>query len=560
MTYPKVDPLDWNTIRPYIDELLVADLSAAEAEAWLQRWSDLAAVLYEAQAQIQRAISENTADEEAERRFLVVVEQVLPRIRIAGQQLRGRLLALTGYVPAPDSAMLVRRFRAEASIYREENVAILSDLMKLANQYDKITGALAIDWEGKSETLPQASLYLRETDRAVRKRAWRLIMECYLARRGKLDELYLQMLTLRRQMARNAGVADYRAYRWQELARFDYTPDDCLAFHDAIESEVAPLARQLYAEQRTKLGLDALRPWDTEADPHGAPLKPFAEVAELEEGCYRIFRQVDPALADHFAIMRDGFLDLPSRPNKAPGGYCEALPVTGKPYIFMNAVGTEDDVRTLLHEGGHAFHYMESRHHPLIWNHSGPMEFCEVASMGMELLAAPFIGREQGGFFTLEEQRRTYADQLVRIVQFLPYMAVVDAFQHWVYTQAPEDVSPSDLDAKWSELWQRFMVGIDYTGFQAELETGWHRKLHIFQVPFYYVEYGLAQIGALQVWRNAMADQARAVASYRTALALGNTRSLPELFAAAGASFAFDRRTVGELMALVARQLEQLAV
>ncbi len=560
MIYPQVNPLDWGTIRPHIDELLAADLSATKAEAWLQRWSDLAAVLYEAQSQIQRAISENTANEDAEKRFLILVEQVLPQARIAEQQLRDRLLALAEYVPSAETAMLIRRFRAEASIYREENVPIHSELMKLANQYDKITGALGIDWEGKPETLPQASLHLRDADRSVRERAWRPIMDSYLAHRNKLNELYLQMLSLRRQVARNAGVPDYRAYRWQELARFDYTPDDCRTFHDAIESEVVPLARQLNAEQATKLGLGALRPWDTEADPHGEPLKPFTDVAELEEGCHRIFRRVDPALAEHFAVMRDGFLDLASRPNKAPGGYCEAFPVTGKPYIFMNAVGTEDDVRTLLHEGGHAFHFMESRHHPLLWNHSGPMEFCEVASMGMELLAAPYVGRANGGFFAPEEERRAYADQLSRIVRFLPYMAVVDAFQHWVYAAAPEDVSPADLDAKWVECWQRFMVGIDYAGFEAELATGWHRKLHIFQVPFYYVEYGLAQIGALQVWRNALASQGQAVVKYRAALALGNTRSLPELFAAAGATFAFDRRTVGELMALVARQLSQLAV
>ena len=257
--------------------------------------------------------------------------------------------------------------------------------------------------------------------------------------------------------------------------------------------------------------------------------------------------------------MRDGYLDLASRPNKAQGGYCEGFPVTGKPYIFMNAVGTHSDVNTLLHEGGHAFHFMESLRHPLLWNQNGPMEFCEVASMSMELLSAPYLTVEQGGFYSEADARRAYAEQLRGIVEFLPYMAVVDAFQHWVYVDAPRNLSAGDLDAKWSELWDRFMPGADWSGLQTEKETGWHRKLHIFQAPFYYVEYGLAQLGALQIWRDALQDQAQAVAHYRAALALGNTQGLSSLFRAAGAQFAFDRRTVGELMRLVRAQLERLA-
>ena len=401
---------------------------------------------------------------------------------------------------------------------------ILSELMKLGNQFEKIMGGLNIDWNGTPETIPQARLHWQSQDRAEREKAWRLVMAAYLAQREKLNDLYLQMLGQRRQVAKNAGLADFRAYKWQELARFDYTPADCVTFHDAIEHEVVPLARKIYAEQADKLGLNTLRPWDTDVDPQGEPLRPFKEVADLEAGCFRIFNQVDPELAAHFAVMRDGYLDLPSRANKAGGGYCEAFPVTGKPYIFMNAVGTHDDVQTLLHEGGHAFHYMESRRNPLWWNQNGPMEFCEVASMGMELLSAPYLASDRGGFYSEADAARAYADHLRGIVTFLPYMAVVDAFQHWVYVDAPEGVTAADLDAKWCELWDRFMIGIDYAGLQVEKETGWHRKLHIFTDPFYYVEYGLAQLGALQVWRNALRDQRKAVADYRAALALGGTR------------------------------------
>jgi oligoendopeptidase F len=401
-------------------------------------------------------------------------------------------------------------------------------------------------------------MHLQDKNRETRERAWHLYMERFLREREKLNELYLEMLRLRRQVARNAGFDDFRAYQWKTMARFDYTPEDCFAFHDAIEHEVVPFATELYNDLRKKLELDTLRPWDVDADPHGEALAPFKETSELEEGGYRIFEQVDPLLAQHYRAMRGAFLDLGSRPNKAPGGYCNSFPVSGKPYIFMNAVGTQDDVMTLLHEGGHAFHFMESRVQPLVWNHDVPMEFSEVASMAMELLSAPYLTRARGGFYEEADARRAYAQRLRDSVLFLPYMAVVDAFQHWVYTEAPEAVSPDEMDTKWGELWDRFLPGVDYSALETEKETGWHRKVHIFSVPFYYVEYGLALLGALQVWRNALADQATAVARYRAALALGDTRPLPGLFEAAGARFAFDRATVRELMILTREQLESL--
>ncbi len=480
---------------------------------------------HEADAQIYRQITENTADEEADRRFLLWVEQIVPRWQVAEQALKEKLLSLEGYVPSPTSEQMVRRFEAEAAIFREENVPLLTELMKLGNEYDKIVGGMSIEWEGQQETIPQVELHLQAPSRATRERAWRLIRDRFLQERERLNKLYLEMIALRRQVAQNAGFSDFRAYQWQSLGRFDYTPDDCFTFHDAIEREVVPLARQLYEELRDKLGLDTLRPWDTEADPYGKPLAPFADAAELEAGSARIFERVDPVLAAHFATMRDGYLDLASRPNKAPGGYCIALPVTGKPYIFMNAVGTHDDLVTMLHEGGHAFHFMEARAQPLVWNWHAPMEFCEVASMAMELLSAPYLAQAQGGFYEEEEANRAYAQMLRSIVLFLPYMAVVDLFQHWVYVEASPEVTPAEMDAKWGELWDRFMPGADFTDLSTEKRAAWQRKVHIFTVPFYYIEYGLAQLGALQVWRNALADQSKAVADYRAALALGETRA-----------------------------------
>jgi oligoendopeptidase F len=556
--YPAVDPLNWDTVKPAFDALLAAQVDAQTAEAWLQQWSDLEAVLEEAGAQIYREVTENTADEAAEKRFTHFVEQILPAARVAIQALKQKLLALPGYQPSPDTTVLLRRFSTEAEIFRNENVALESKLTVLGNQYNKIVGGMEIEWQGQKETLPMARSHLEEPDRATRQAVWQRMMDCFLAQRQTLNGLYLEMVPLRRQVARNAGFATYRDYRWLQLARFDYSPQDCFTYHDAIEREVVPLATEIYRDRTRKLGIDRMRPWDTDADPAGAPLRPFRDVEELEEGCSRVFEQVDPVLAGQFTMLRDGYLDLASRPNKAPGGYCNGFPVSGKPYIFMNAVGTHDNVTTLLHEGGHAFHFVESLRQPLVWNQNGPMEFCEVASMSMELLAAPYLGRKNGGFYEEVDVRRAFAQELEKIVLFLPYMAVVDAFQHWVHADAPDEVSASDLDATWAALWDRFMPGVDYSGYQAEKETGWHRKGHLFESPFYYIEYGLAQLGALQVWRNALRHgTTQAVADYRAALALGYTRSLPELFQAAGATFAFDRQTVGELMALIQDQLHE---
>lgn len=557
-TYGQINALDWATVQPHVDALLAAPLDEAAVDGWLRQWSGLAAVLAEAGAQIYREVTENTADPAAEQRFERFVGEIEPQARVAEQALKQKLLAVPGYQPDEDTALLLHRFRNEADIFRSENVALESKLALLGNQYNKIVGGMTVEWQGEELTLPQANSRLQEPDRAAREAIWRRIMQRYLADRGAINDLYMEMLPLRWQTARNAGFETYRALRWQQLARFDYTPDDAFTFQDAIEHAVVPLATKLYQKLAGRLGLDGLRPWDTEADPYGQPLHPFSDAAELEEGGQRIFDRVDPVLAGYFTAMRDGYLDLASRPNKAPGAYCNSFPVSGKPYIFMSAVGTHNDVTTLLHEGGHAFHFMESLRQPLVWNQNAPMEFCEVASMSMELLSAPYLTRDQGGFYSEAEARRAYANHLRKIVLFLPYMAVVDGFQHWVYAEAPADVTPADLDRAWSALWDRFMPGIDYSGLQTEKETGWHRKGHLYEAPFYYIEYGLAQLGALQVWRNALADQAQAVADYRRALALGYTRSLPELFTAAGARFAFDRQTVGELMALIEEQMAML--
>jgi oligoendopeptidase F len=386
------------------------------------------------------------------------------------------------------------------------------------------------------------------------------MMDLWLASRQLLDKLYSDMLALRRQVAANANLPDFRAYVFRDFARFDYTPEDCLAFHDAIEAVVVPAAQRIYQKKRVRLGLDALRPWDEQVDTSDAPpLKPYQGQDELIQGSLNILNTVDPALGNHFAVLaEEDLLDLETRQGKALGGFCAPLALRERPFIFMNGVGIHRNVQTLLHEAGHAFHTFEKVTLPLIWQKSVPMEFNEVASMAMELLAAPFMTKQYGGFYTPSEAARARIEHLEGIITFLPYMAVVDGFQHWVYTNVEATMDAANCDAAWDALWTRFMPGISWDGFEDARVTGWHRKLHIFEVPFYYIEYGMAQVGALQVWRNSLKDQAGTVDAYRRALSLGGTKTLPELYEAAGAQFRFDNPLMTELVSLVEETIEEL--
>jgi oligoendopeptidase F len=558
-TLNNIDPYDWSTIAPFYETLQAQDLTSEGTHDWLLQWSDLERVIGEAGSVAARAMSEDTADEAAKARYLQYIQEIDPQMEIAGQVLKTKLLGLADYTPAIDEEQLLLRIRSEAQLFREANVPLHAEIATVVTDYDEIAGAMTVTLDGEEQTLQQAEQRLLDPDRTAREASWRATQTRWLQDRPTLDALYLRLREMRQRLAQNAGMPDYRAYRWQELQRFDYTPDESLAFGRAIETHVVPLATQRREKHRRHQGLDTLRPWDLSVDPLSRPpLRPFQKPDQLEELTARIFDQIDPELGSDFGRVRDGFLDLGSRRNKAPGGYCSFFPKTGLPYIFMNAVGTHDDVQTLLHEGGHAFHAIASNEHQsLIWNIGAPSEFAEVASMGMEMLALPYLAASRGGFYTPEDAARAQEEHLERIIQFFPYMAVVDGFQHWVYAEAGPDMTAADMDRQWAILWDRFLPGLDWDGFEAEKETGWHRKLHIFQYPFYYVEYGLAQLGALQVWRNAMTDQAAALGAYRSALALGNTRSLPELFEAAGAHLAFDADTVGELTALVAAHLPE---
>jgi len=551
----------WETYEPFYDDLLNRDLSNGNLLPWIDDWSQLSALIWEAGAAIYIKKSLNTADETAEQAFLDFVSDVQPKASVADQELKERFLA-TEPDPQnfPDLALTIRNMQNQADLFREKNVPLETELAKLGNEYDKITGAMTADWEGEEKNLSQLEVFLLKRDREVRERAWRQVMDLWLGDRERLDQLYVEMLDLRRQMAANAGLPDYRAFAFRNYDRYDYTPEDCFTFHNAIEDVVVPLAGKIYEKRRRRLGLDSMRPWDVEVDSSGAStLEPYTGQDELIQHTLNIFQEVDPALAHHYAAMADAdLMDLDTRNGKALGGYCSTLPLRRRPFIFMNGAGTHDDVQTMLHEAGHAFHVFEASELPYVWQLDSPMEFAEVASMSMELLASPYLSADFGGFYTDSEAARARIEHLESVVLFLPYMAVVDAFQHWVYTNPDLAADPANCDAAWAELWDRFMPQIDYSGLEDERVSGWHRKLHIFHVPFYYIEYGMAQIGALQVWRNSLNDQKGAVASYRNALSQGGTRSLPELFELAGAEFRFDTAMLSDLMALIETTVEEL--
>jgi len=547
----------WSQFEPYYAELAGRMLSAATVERFLDDWTRLSDVVDEVGTRLSIAKDVNTADKEAEQRFNRYLEEIYPKAAEAEQKLKTRLLE-SGLKPRGFERPL-RRIEADAAIFREANLPLHVEVEKLCTEYSKIIGGQTIEWEGKEVTVTQLRPVLLQTDRAKREKAWRLTAERQLRDRAALNELWRKLLKLRLAMAANAGYPDYRAFRWQEMHRFDYTPENCRQFQQAIEQAVVPAATRISARRAKQMGLEALKPWDLDVDPLGRePLAPFKGVDEFKAGVASILNRVDPQVGGYFqTMMKEGTLDLENRKNKAPGGYCTSYDTLRLPFIFMNAVGLHGDVMTLIHESGHATHVFEAR--PLKWHqqrHSG-LEFAEVASMGMELLAAPYFAKSKGGFYSDADAARALTENLEKDVQFWPYMAVVDGFQQWVYENPEAAMESANCDRQWTTLWHRLMKGVDWSGVEDVVVTGWHRKLHIFQVPFYYVEYGLAQLGACQVWANALKDQPSAVANYRKALALGGTASLPVLYAAAGAKFAFDAETLGAIIRLIEGRLAE---
>ncbi|MCE2940826.1 MAG: M3 family oligoendopeptidase [Gemmatimonadota bacterium] len=546
----------WAEVAPWYDALAEAPLASATAEAWLATWSRLEELVAEAGTRALIAYTCDTADAGKERTYLRFFSEIFPKSEAQQVRLARRLLDLD--IPRRDLQPVLEQFRMDVRIFRDENVPLHAELEALAAEYQKITGGLSADWDGEPKTIPQLQPYLQDADRGVRERAFRLGARAYLEKRDALADLFDRMYERRQALARNAGFADYQAYAFAAKHRADYTPDDCRRFHEAVEQVVVPAAERLLAYRRECLDLGTLRPWDLAVDPDGAPpLRPFADDAGFVSGAQRAFTTLDPQFGAWFGEMeRAGLLDLESRPGKAPGGYCTKLAAQRVPFIFMNAVGVADDVNTLVHEAGHCFHAFEAREHPFIWQRGTGSEAAELASMAMELLAAPHLVRPTG-YYSSEDARRAQLEHLEDVIFSLPHIASVDAFQAWIYTSG-RGHDAAARDAAWLEIRARFERGIDWSGLEAERTARWYRQLHIFEYPFYYIEYGIAQLGALQVWRRSLQDPADAVRRYREALRLGGTARLPEIYAAAGARLVFDAATMSELVGLVEARIAEL--
>ncbi len=555
----------WPEIASHYQELSDRSITTSNVEAWLADWSSIGERVEELHARLSVATTTDTADKEAEGRMHQYLDSIFPNVMAADEKLKEKLLA--SQLEPQGFEIPLRNMRAEAELFQSANLPLLAEQQKLCIQYDKIYGAQTVNWEGEEITLTRLAKNFQQPDRQRREEAWKLKAMRQMADAQAINVLWVKFMDIRAGIAKNAGKPSFREYAWQQKLRFDYTPADCKSFANAIEQVVVPAATRIYEKHKKKLGLNSLRPWDLVDGWYSRPtgsatspsLKPFASIDELKVGISAIFHKVDPVLGGYFdTLLAEGLTDLANRKNKAPGAYCTSFTSIRKPFVFVNAVGLPDDVTTTLHESGHAFHIFEAAGIPFFQQLVVPMEFAEVASISMELLASPFLAKKDGGFYSESEAARARVEHLEGLILFWPFMAVVDSFQQWVYENPAQGTEPAACNAKWDELWDRFLPGVDWGGLEEVKMTGWHRKLHIHQIPFYYVEYGLAQLGAVQIFGNALKNKAGAVAAYRKALALGGTVSLPKLFATAGAKFAFDPPLLETAVSLMEKVIEEL--
>lgn len=519
-------------------------------EDFILDWEEFGATIFERYSEAYVDMTADTTNPEYETTYIKIVEEIMPIVEQRDFNLKQKVLSSPGVGELGSRyEVFLRNIRSEVELFREENIPLQTEDIKMGQEAEKISGGQSAEFRGVTYTLPQLAPFFEETDPNTREGAWRARAETFLKDAQAFDDLYDRMYQVRRQTAQNAGFSNFRDYKFKQLKRFDYTPEDCLQFHDAIEKHIVPFMSQEYERWKGMLGVETLRPWDVGirpgdpvVDPEGGPpLRPFDTVERLRDGCQRIFDQVDQELGGYFRTMiEDGLLDLENRPGKSPGGYMTSFPDRRVPFIFMNAVGTKRDVDTLLHEGGHAFHYFMARQLALHSYHYAGTEFSEVASQGMELLARPYLGE----FYAESDLERLLDDQLRTTLKFFPWMAMIDAFQHWVYTA--EDQSAQARRAKWAELENRFRPGIDWSGLEQYRDIGWQYP-HVFDSPFYYVEYGIAQLAALRIWLTSLDDESGAVEAYKRGLSLGGSRPLPDLFNAVGADLAFNDATVSAI-------------
>ena len=489
----------------------------------------------------------DTADPVKVKAYQDFVENVEPVVKPLEHALNEKILKANESfsLSAVRYEVYLRAARAEVELFVDKSIPLQTEVALLSQEYQTVSGAMMVEFDGKERTLPEMSKFLLEPDRDLRERAWRATSERRFKDKDKFEEIFDKMRGLRHEIARNAGFENFRDYQFKAYLRYDYTPSDCKAYHASIREVVVPLRQEIDEYRRRTLKVSRLRPWDAAVDIlNRPPLKPFDDVARLKNGVGKIFHQLDDQLGKFYQDMDSlGLLDLASRKGKAPGGYQSTLTEARKPFIFMNAVGVDDDIRTLLHESGHAFHSYLSAYDPIVDYRHAPMEFCEVASMSMELMANDLITE----FYSHQDARRSAVEHLEGMISVLAWVATVDAFQHWMYENPGH--SSGERQMAWIGFHEEFGGSvIDWSGLEEARAHLWHRQLHIFEVPFYYIEYGIAQLGALQIWQQSKKDPRAAIAHYKKGLSLGGSRPLPELFAATGIKFDFSKEMIAPLM------------
>lgn len=544
----KVDLGDASEVSKLFDQLEAKPAkSRLELERWLEHESELLAAVSEEQALRYILMTCQTDDPARERAHLDFIEHIEPIVKLRSFELDKKYLDSPGRKElAPDPFAILDRLKENnVSIFREENVELEKEDAKIGQRYQKITGAWTVFYDGQERTVQQMVRFLDERDRSVREKTWSLSEERRFKDHVELNQIYDELLGLRARIAGNAGFDNFQDFMFRKLNRFDYTPQDCVRFHEAVEQHIVPLVRDLDEERKQKLGLDTLRGWDLQVDPDNQPpLRPFKDSAELVEKSAAVFDKVNPELGKEFRRMTKlNLLDLDSRKGKAPGGYSYELSEIQLPFIFMNSVGRENDVRTLLHESGHAFQGFATRTQKLLYQLRGggstPIEFSEVASQGMELMGGEHL---ENVFYHHADSVRSKRQFLTDKVRLLPWVATIDAFQQWIYTHPGHSVG--DREDYWTRLKERFGGGDSWEGYQQYWRSRWQRQLHLYLVPFYYIEYGISLLGALGVWYNYRKDPAKAVRMYCEALALGGSKPLPTLFETAGVPFDFGPKTI----------------
>ncbi len=550
----------WEELKPYFDELLNREISnTSELRSWLQDRSELESVLSEDAGWRYIRMTRFTDNEEYNKAYMDFVQNIQPHVAPYSDKLNRKVVE-NPFVSEIENEhgfdIMLREIRKDIEIFREENIPVFTKIQTLTQQYGQISGAMTVDVDGKELTLQQAGVLLQETDRDLRERIYYKIAERRLKDKEKLDDLYNQLITLRTQVAKNAGFENFRDYMFRAMGRFDYSPRDCFDFHDSVRVEIVPMLNALAGERRNKLAVEYLKPWDKAVDPDNLPaLKPFRDSQELTAKTIEVFTNLDPFLGDCLQIMREmGHLDLESRKGKAPGGYNYPLSEIGVPFIFMNATSTLRDLVMLLHEGGHAVHSFLTRDLELTDFKHTPSEVAELASMSMEL-----ISMDQWHLFFPDENdlKRAKREHLEQIIETLPWVATIDKFQHWIY-EHPDHSVQERTDA-WNAIFADFSDNVtDWDGQERFRDNLWQKQLHLYEVPFYYIEYGMAQLGAVAVWKNYREDPAKGLEGYMNALKLGYTRSIPEVYAAADIRFDFSRGYISELMNFVREELDKL--